>query len=247
MSINRFNYKMSVKCTARTTKGLQCIRKCKSGTTLCGVHLKKPGHQSMTLSFWNQQDGFSISELESLKCHFEALGFVSELISLNTALPIYDNRRTEDASILVIRQFEVNDVYDELTTLEWEKTMVKRQKTLNRQDHFLINLTDVDVLKEIKKTFEKLVGTVNVNGQYYFNDKAGHKYQGYNGKRIHLHLNDDIRVYFQWYVNRDKIQEPIEVTIHHNDLYILSDKAAGFDCKQKNIPVIKHAVGKYGL
>ena len=71
------------------------------------------------------------------------------------------------------------------------------------------------------------------------------KYHGdiNSSKLIGVRLGDPMDLHFKWFFNSESQGESMVITLNHGDIYIMSEKATGFDCKQKKNPYLKHAVG----
>jgi len=49
--------------------------------------------------------------------------------------------------------------------------------------------------------------------------------------------------HFQWFQNSKPIGTRIKLILNHGDMYIMSEKAVGFDWKKRKIPTLRHAAG----
>ena len=55
---------------------------------------------------------------------------------------------------------------------------------------------------------------------------------------------DDIKLYGSGeYKNNERISDAIKITLNDGDIYIMSEKAVGFDWKKSSIPTLRHATG----
>jgi hypothetical protein len=50
-------------------------------------------------------------------------------------------------------------------------------------------------------------------------------------------------LYYRWYQNSLPVSEPIKVTLNDGDMYIMSEKAVGFDWLKKKVATLRHATG----
>lgn len=243
---------MSVKCTALTLKGSPCTRNSKDGQ-FCGMHMK-PFEPSMLLSF-EHQDFFTVNDLLAYKKQFE-LKYVCELINLNDSLPFYDDRRTEEACLLIVKDFHKENIPD----LPWCKKTILRKKLVNRRDKYIldfgendindveyidkmVNINSVPILLSLKAKVNDLIkyDYQKINGQYFFNKEAHYKYHGDLNNHIDVNFGST-HLYYQWYYNKKSVSLPVEIELN-NDLLLMSEKALGKDAKQKGIPVLKYAIG----
>ena len=56
-----------------------------------------------------------------------------------------------------------------------------------------------------------------------------------NGKCYPLH--------YQWFLKGQPIGKRAVVELEDGDLYVMSEKAVGWDWKKKNVPTLRHATG----
>jgi len=87
---------------------------------------------------------------------------------------------------------------------------------------------------------------LNGEGNYYYNiNKCGIGYHGDSERRkvFAFRMGATMPLHFQWYINYTPIGENIKIELDDGDMYIMSEKAVGFDCKKKKIPTLRHAAG----
>jgi len=83
-------------------------------------------------------------------------------------------------------------------------------------------------------------------GNYYYDvKKCGIGFHGDAERRkvIGVRLGDSIPLHFQWFYKNKPVGKRIEFMLNDGDIYIMSDKAVGFDWKQYNILALRHAAG----
>ncbi len=94
-----------------------------------------------------------------------------------------------------------------------------------------------------------------MEGNYYFdNNKCGISYHG-DGERkivIAIRLGDTVPIVYRWYhkskpidkyTNYDENNNYMKFDIDGGDIYIMSEKATGYDWLKKNILTLRHAAG----
>jgi hypothetical protein len=91
---------------------------------------------------------------------------------------------------------------------------------------------------------DDLKGESNV---YYNPDTCGIGYHG-DGERkkvfaARFGATEKIPLYFQWFKKSAPVGERIPIHFNDGDMYVMSEKAVGFDWLKKNIPTIRHAAG----
>lgn len=87
---------------------------------------------------------------------------------------------------------------------------------------------------------------LNGEGNYYYNiNKCGIGYHGDSERRkvFAFRMGATMPLHFQWYINGNPIGENIKIELGDGDMYIMSEKAVGFDWKKKKIPTLRHAAG----
>jgi hypothetical protein len=88
---------------------------------------------------------------------------------------------------------------------------------------------------------------LNGEGNYYYNiNKCGIGFHGDSERKkvFAFRMGASMPLYFQWYLNFIKIGDPIQIDLHDGDMYVMSEKAVGFDWKTyKKIPTLRHATG----
>ncbi len=100
------------------------------------------------------------------------------------------------------------------------------------------NNTDVPLLIDVKAKLD--IQKDNIEGHYYFNNRAGEKYHG-NLNTVYVNFGQT-NLYFQWFFNKQKEGNQIKITLN-NDLLIMSEKSCGSDFRSKLVPILKHAIG----
>lgn len=176
------------------------------------------------------------------------------LIVRNFIAKFFDNDNTE------------NNMYDELVDLDWDKQALMRGKVKNKLARWnlcfadfsqepdyeegkgrVYKFSDVKKLLKIKKFLEKLVDiNLNAEGNYYYDTEKC--YIGYHGDTerkivIAIRFGDAFPIYFKWFKNSDSVSDAKKIMLNGGDLYIMSEKASGFDWKRRSIYTIRHGAG----
>ena len=98
--------------------------------------------------------------------------------------------------------------------------------------------------KEKKEKKEK--GGLKAEGNYYFdNRKCGIGWHGDAERRkvIGVRLGASLNLCYRWYYKSKPDGDKVEFMLNHGDIYIMSEKAVGFDWKKKKIFTLRHSVG----
>ena len=56
-------------------------------------------------------------------------------------------------------------------------------------------------------------------------------------------MGSTMPIYFKWFQNSEPVGEPFELVLNDGDMYIMSEKAVGFDWLKKKIPTLRHSTG----
>ena len=60
---------------------------------------------------------------------------------------------------------------------------------------------------------------------------------------IALRIGESFPLHFQWYLRSKPIGKRFTIQLNNGDIYIMSEKAVGFDWKKRIIPTLRHAAG----
>lgn len=83
-------------------------------------------------------------------------------------------------------------------------------------------------------------------GNYYYDlKKCGIGFHGDAERRwvIGVRLGASIPLHYQWYYDSEEVGRRCVLELNHGDIYIMSDKAVGYDWKRRIIPTLRHAAG----
>jgi hypothetical protein len=108
----------------------------------------------------------------------------------------------------------------------------------------------VPLTKLLRKRIGELLGHKGENlaceGNYYYDvKKCGIGFHGDAERRkvVGVRLGDSIPLHFQWFYKSESVGKRIKFMLDDGDVYIMSDKAVGFDWRKKNIMTLRHAAG----
>lgn len=85
-------------------------------------------------------------------------------------------------------------------------------------------------------------------GNYYYDvtsDKVGIGRHGDTERRIVIgaRMGASLPLEFYWYYKTKPISPPMRFNLDHGDIYVMSDKAVGYDWKRSSIVTLRHAAG----
>lgn len=160
-------------------------------------------------------------------------------------------------------------LYDEMKKLNWDKKKFMYGRVVNSLARWNLCFSDYSteadyengkgtiidytklknlnsIFQNIEKVFGPLAKNLKCEGNYYYDiSKCGIGYHGDSERRkvIGFRIGGSLPIYFQKYLNSEKIGERIQIDLEDGDIYIMSEKAVGTDWKKKKIYTFRHAVG----
>jgi alkylated DNA repair dioxygenase AlkB len=160
-------------------------------------------------------------------------------------------------------------ILSELQSLPWDKKAKMRGRVVNKRARYNLCFAEegheadyesgkgtviaFDEVKEIGRLRERIVDWLgddvkglNVEGNYYYD--IGKCFIGAHGdaerkKVIGVRFGADFPLYFQWYRQSKRVGKRLKVNLQQGDVYIMSEKATGYDWKKRKILTLRHAAG----
>jgi len=160
-----------------------------------------------------------------------------------------------------------------LEELDWDKKYfdTRRNKVLNKNARYnlcfsdysrdpdyinkkgrIVGYDDVILLKILKKKILNLLDETDLEceGNYYYDiKKTGIGFHGDGERKKVLGINlcnpskEKRELQWKWYLNSQIVSETCIIELEHGDMYIMSEKATGFDWKCRNIYTLRHGAG----
>ena len=179
----------------------------------------------------------------------------------------------EDAYLLIIKggNESADSLYSEQKKLEPDTKCLMYGRLVNKHARYNLCFSEesqepdyeagkgriygydtVPFLKELKEKLKEILGDVGANlnaeGNYYYDvTKCGIGYHGDSERRkvIAIRMGPGyLPLNFVWYKDGIPVSKEIEINdLKHGDMYIMSNKATGFDWKKKKIYTLRHAAG----
>jgi alkylated DNA repair dioxygenase AlkB len=207
--------------------------------------------------------GFSCEFLQEISTQFPGC----EWIDLNLDMP-----ETEKAGVLIIRKgvsalgISTDDLFKEQKALDWDKKALMRGRVVNKHARHnlcydtkeqepdyengkgrIVSWSSVPVLNTLKVKLEEMLKTkfIAEGNRYYDVSKCGIGFHGDTERRqvVGCRLGVSMNLIYQWYRNGMKVGNPVNLMLNHGDIYIMSEKAVGFDWKKQKIYTLRHAAG----
>lgn len=162
-----------------------------------------------------------------------------------------------------------DNLFEVLNSLDWDKKVFMYGSVKNKRARYnlvfddngqepdyenkkgrIIKWSDVELLKQLKEKIEEIVGEEigSLKGEgnkYYDINKCGIGFHG-DGERkkvIAVRLGESLKLYYQWFYKYKGIGDMIEILLNSGDIYIMSEKASGFDWKKSSKYTLRHATG----
>ncbi len=129
------------------------------------------------------------------------------------------------------------------------------QKDISHSDDYKVYTTNsfdrLKCLKIIKDQLPRYFGEranyLSAEGNWYFKDKSGIGFHGDTERKIVicLSLGTSSILRYCWRLpgTSEKHGKQIDITINHGDIYIMSEKATGYDWKYRSKVRVVHAAG----
>ena len=213
--------------------------------------------------------GFSVDLLRHAKKKFEHKGLACELVELGGGGP----PGSEEAALLVVRgalsKAKADAMLAEQVALKWDTKAIFRGKVKNKlarhnlcysdfsqtADHengkgTVINFANVPELAQLRASLPGMLGYKSENLQaegnlYYDPSKCGIGWHGDSERRlvVAVRLGASMPLVYQWFHNSVPVGPITRVVLNHGDVYVMSDKATGYDWKRRSIATLRHAAG----
>lgn len=207
--------------------------------------------------------GFQLSDLQKIKTRMEEHGAVCELTTLMD--DAYFLHIANGVNALGVNP---NELMSEQMSLNKDTKAFMYGRVVNKHARYnlcfgethqepdyeakkgrIYAFSEVPLLSLLRNELQMLTDTdsLQVEGNYYYDTaKCGIGYHGDTERRkvIAVRLGHCIPLCFQKYHQNEPVEEPIVFhNLNHGDIYIMSEKATGFDWKSKSKYTLRHAAG----
>jgi hypothetical protein len=160
-------------------------------------------------------------------------------------------------------------LYEEQMGLEWDTKKFAYGKVMNKHARHNVCYADfaqepeyesgrgrvvaydsVPLLKKLRVGLcdvlkEKCHDLLCEGNKYYDVSKCGIGWHGDSERKkvVAFRVGASMRLGYQWYKESERVGEPFVATMHHGDMYIMSEKAVGWDWKRRKVLTLRHAAG----
>ena len=215
-------------------------------------------------------NGYSILKLQNIQTKLNNLGLVTELVDLNVG---FDEAFEQAKVLVIRRgaQFILGEETDALIAendaLTMDKKAFMKGKVVNKVARWnlcfaeedqepnygdgkgrIVSWAKIPKMARIRQVISEWTEDVLLNGEanyYYDMSKCGIGYHG-DGERkkvFAVRMGETMPLYFQWFQRSLPVGTPFELVLHDGDMYIMSEKAVGFDWLKKITPTLRHSTG----
>ena len=158
---------------------------------------------------------------------------------------------------------------DEHTPLDVDKKAFMKGRVVNKHARWNLCFDDVDqepdyetgkgrivayehipLTQRIRETIAEWTEDELLKGEanyYYDLSQCGIGYHGDGERRkvfaMRFGASEQAPLYYQWFQNSEPVGERIQLVLEDGDMYVMSEKAVGFDWLKKKIPTLRHATG----
>lgn len=214
--------------------------------------------------------GYSIAQLEQIQGKLDSYGLVTEMVDLTSGLGD-DFDAAKVLVIRKGAQFilgeETYGLIAENDGLTMDKKAFMRGRVVNKVARWNLCFADEDQepdyetgkgrivswekipkMARIRQVISEWTEDVLLNGEanyYYDISKCGIGYHGDAERRkvFAVRMGSTMPLYFQWFQRSCPVGAPIELVLNDGDMYIMSEKAVGFDWLKKIKPTLRHSTG----
>jgi hypothetical protein len=215
--------------------------------------------------------GYSIEMLNALQSKLEGYGLTTQMVNLNDDRD--DSFEEASVLVIrkgaqfILGEEDTQGLVGENDALTMDKQALMRGKVVNKHARWNLCFAEEDQepdyqdgkgrvvswrrlprMSRIRQVISEWTEDVLLNGEanyYYDISKCGIGFHGDAERRkvFAVRMGQSMPLYFKWFQNSEPLGEPIEIQLHDGDMYIMSEKAVGFDWLKKKTPTLRHATG----
>ena len=216
------------------------------------------------------ENGYSIAQLLYIQEKLTGLGLETEMVDLNVG---FNESFSDAKVLVIRRgaQYILGEETTELMAENDAQTMDKKAfmkgKVVNKVARWNLCFADEDQepnyedgkgrivawkhlprMSRLRQVISEWTEDVLLNGEanyYYDISQCGIGFHGDGERRkvFAVRMGETMPLYFRWYQLSEPVGEPIELILNDGDMYIMSEKAVGFDWLKKKIATLRHSTG----
>ena len=164
---------------------------------------------------------------------------------------------------------DADAMFTKLKALDWDRKMWNKGRVTNKIARYnlcfgdfrqepdyenkkgrVVHFDDIpefNVIRErVAEAFGDKASHFIAEGNYYYDHKKC--YIGFHGDTerkmvMAFRFGASMPLQYQWYHQTKPIGAEIKVVVHHGDMYVMSEKAVGWDWHMKKTATLRHAAG----
>jgi hypothetical protein len=217
------------------------------------------------------ETGFSLQELTIAQGWLTSRGANTIIYHLNSLLP--PEITTTDAYILVAKRglgcfVDPDNFHAEQANLQKDTKAFMYGRVVNKiarhnlcfsevghepryeqGEGRVVAFNDVPLLSTVREGLSQMLPTainLQAEGNYYYDiTKCGIGFHGDGERRkvIAFRTGATMPLKYHWFHESKPVGQPGILALEHGDMYMMSEKAVGFDWKKRSIPTLRHAAG----
>lgn len=215
------------------------------------------------------EKGYTVDQLETFAREFE--GYECKVYDLNELVegdhPPAKVLVVREGMKRLLGGCTLDDVYREQLQLDVDKKAFMWGKVKNKRARWnlcfgehsqepnygekkgrVYSYSSLPCLDRIRKSVHALFKEENLvcEGNYYYDVKTcgiGAHGDSERRKVIGMRLGKTMPLRFGWFHNGVHVGKHTDILLRHGDLYVMSEKAVGFDWKKKKTYTVRHAAG----
>jgi hypothetical protein len=129
-----------------------------------------------------------------------------------------------------------------------EEEGLKIEANYEEKQGTIYNIHHIPLLQSLHSEMRRVSGqpSLIIEGNYYYDVKDC--YIGAHGDTerkmvLGYRLGSTFPLHYQWYDGGSPISDVCTIALYHGDMYVMSDKAVGWDWKRSSIPTLRHGAG----
>jgi hypothetical protein len=218
------------------------------------------------------ENGYSIEKMGEVKDKLDGLGLTTEMVDLNENCGFEIPAKVlviRKGAQFVLGEETTEGLIAENDALTMDKTAKMRGKVVNKRARYnlcfgeedqnpdiengkgtIVSWDRVPKLSKIREFIAEMTGDelsqVRGEGNYYYDiEKCGIGFHGDSERKkvFAVRMGEKMPLYFKWFQRSLPIGNPMKVDLNDGDMYMMSEKAVGFDWKKKKIQTLRHSTG----
>ena len=164
---------------------------------------------------------------------------------------------------------KTNEMFAEQAKLEFDKKAYMRGRVVNKNARYNLCFADIDqepdyenkkgriisfaklpLLKQVRDSLDKYIGEkakgLFAEGNYYYDvATTGIGFHSDLERKmvVAVRLGQSMCLHYHWFLNCEPIGRRVKLMINDGDMYIMSEKASGFDGRKRSQAILRHAAG----